>query len=532
MILFAKTYSEHRAEQQSFCFGAENVPIYVSMSQTLKGNGNGVGRQTKEPAAARLAPASVDSGSHVTFQTADGVKLHGTLSRITRHLAVFELYSPAATPRFSEVLGEFTLVMQSRSVYSGRAVVSKVLDAGTKIICEAMLEEAHWKDIDLLLLTQDHRQIEKEFKNFLQGWQGLYRVQPEFKVVVADLQTFFDHLRLWLDKLELQIRNFAQPLRRELEGEFIESLAKPVCETIDTFVVRFESIVGRLDEEMHPAYRSYFRRELHPFILASPFAQRAFNKPLGYAGDYKMIEMMMDSPYRGETLFSKVVNFWLLGQLLVRAHLNRITRLEVKIIEETLRVRGKEQQAKILNIGCGPAFEVTHFLETQHIYKNAYFALVDFNEETLNDLRQKLAGISRRLDEPASFSFIKKSVTQIIKDRGESLKRLAGAGYDYIYCAGLFDYLSDNVCKQLMNIFYQLLASEGLLMVTNAADDCQSSKPFRYSMDYMLDWNLLYRSRRELANLAPDDADPSAVNVIIEDTGTNMFLEVRKQRNG
>jgi len=499
------------------------------MKQVLTGNRHGSGSQTRKTAP---APSSVPVDNEVTFQTAERVKLRGSLSRVTRHLAVFELFTPVMTPRFSEVLGDFSIVLQSRKVYSGRAVISKVMETGTKIICEARLEEAHWKDIDFLLLAQDHRRIEKEFQSFLRGWELVYHLEPEFKVVVADLQTFFDDLRLWLDKLELEIRNFAQPLRRQLETEIIEKLTQPICDIFDTFVVRFESIVVKLDEEKHPVHRSYFRRQLHSFILTSPFAQRAYHKPLGYAGDYKMIEMMTDSPYQGETLFAKVVNVWLLGQLLVRAHLNRIARLEQKITEETLRARSRERQAKILNIGCGPACEVSHFLETQHIYGYADFTLLDFNEETLNDLRQKLTGINRTLDEPASFSFIKKSVTQIIKDRGESLKLPNGEAYDYIYCAGLFDYLSDNVCKQLMNIFYQLLAPEGLLMVTNAADDRQSSKPFRYSMDYMLDWNLLYRDREELASIAPDEADAGAVKVIIEDTGTNMFLEVRKQKNG
>ncbi|MGO8766292.1 MAG: class I SAM-dependent methyltransferase [Limisphaerales bacterium] len=502
------------------------------MRQTLKGNGHGADSQIKKTAPAPVLSAPIDKESPVSFQTAESVKLRGMLSRVTRHLAVFELFSPAVTPRFSEVLTGFTIVMQSRAVYSGRAVVSKVLDAGTKIICEAMLEEAHWKDIDFLLLAKDHPQIENEFRNFLKGWQTLYRVQPEFKVVVADLQTFFDDLRLWLDKFELGIRNFAQPLRRQLETEIVEKLSKPICETIDTFVVRFESITAKLPEEMHPIHRSFFRRQLHPFILTSPFAQRAYHKPLGYAGDYKMIEMMMESPYQGETLFAKVINVWLLGQLLVKAHLNRIARLEEKIVAETVRARNKERRAKILNIGCGPAFEVSHFYETRHIYASADFTLLDFNEETLNFLRDKLTGICQTLDEPASFSFIKKSVTQIIKDRGESLRHQAGEGYDYIYCAGLYDYLSDNVSKALMNIFYELLAPEGLVMITNAADDCQSSKPFRYSMDYMLDWNLLYRGREELADLAPDHADPANVKVIIEDTGTNMFLEVRKPKDG
>ena len=105
------------------------------MNQVPTGNGNGANghlqHAKKQAAPPAPAPSSGDKDNHVAFQTAEGVKLHGALSRVTRHIAVFELYNPAVTPRFSEVLGEFTIVMLARTVYSGRAVVSKVVDAGT-----------------------------------------------------------------------------------------------------------------------------------------------------------------------------------------------------------------------------------------------------------------------------------------------------------------------------------------------------------------------------------------------------------------
>jgi extracellular factor (EF) 3-hydroxypalmitic acid methyl ester biosynthesis protein len=54
------------------------------------------------------------------------------------------------------------------------------------------------------------------------------------------------------------------------------------------------------------------------------------------------------------------------------------------------------------------------------------------------------------------------------------------------------------------------------------------TRPFRYSMEYMLDWHLIYRNGTEVAALAPRAAAPDHCKVITEDTGVNVLLEVRK----
>ena len=506
------------------------------MSQVLTGNGNGANgqlQQAKKKAAAPPATVSSSVGkeSQVTFQTAEGIKLHGALSRVTRHIAVFELYSPAVTPRSSEVLGEFTIVMQARTVYSGRAVVSKVLDAGIKVVCEATLDVAKWADLDFGLPINQEGQLAKEFKTFLREWQKLYVLAPEFKIVVADMQTFLHDLRVWLDQLELAIGSFQQPLRSALEKEAIESLSKPVIQSIDAFIDRFESIVGKLEKESHPQYYAHLRRQLHPFILSSPFAHRAFSKPLGYAGDYQVVDMMIRPPCEGATLFAKIINVWLLGQSPAQAHRNRVDYLERKLFEETARMKATGRINKVLNLGCGPAEEVQRFFARQNISQHATLMLVDFNEETLHYLQGKLEGIKNSMVHPVSFQLVKRSVYQILKDGGSSIRHATGEPYDYIYCAGLFDYLSDSVCKRLMNVFYEMLAPGGLLLATNASDALNSSRPFRFSMEYLLDWYLIYRDKARFAAAVPDSADADKVAVIAENTGVNLFLEVRKPIN-
>ena len=505
------------------------------MTQVVSGNGNGsnghLHKAKKAGPSTVAAPPSGEKESHVTFQTAEGVKLRGAPSRVTRLTAVFELYNPGVTPRFSEVLSEFTVVMQSRSVYSGRAVVSKVLDAGTKAVVEVTLDEAGWTNLNFGLLSKQGGQLAKEFKNFLREWQKLYILSPEFKVVVADMQTFLHDLRLWLDQLELGIRGFQQPLRASLEKEAVENLATLVPQSIDAFIDRFESIVAHLDSEAHPQHYAHLRRQLHPLLLSSPFANRAFNKPLGYAGDYQVVDMMIRPPFEGATLFAKIINVWLWGQAPAQAHRNRVDYLERKLFEEAARAKAAGRANRVLNLGCGLAEEVQRFFRKQDISRHATLTLVDFNEETLRHLQDKLDNIKKDVAWPMSFRLIKKSVFQILKDGGRCLHDAPKEQYDYIYCAGLFDYLSDSVCKQILNIFYDMLAPDGLLLATNATDALNSSRPFRYSMEYLLDWHLIYRDRARFAAVAPDRADADKIAVIAENTGANLFLEVRKPKN-
>jgi extracellular factor (EF) 3-hydroxypalmitic acid methyl ester biosynthesis protein len=104
--------------------------------------------------------------------------------------------------------------------------------------------------------------------------------------------------------------------------------------------------------------------------------------------------------------------------------------------------------------------------------------------------------------------------------------RNVAADYDVVYCAGLFDYLPDRVCHQLLNMFYGMLAPGGLLLATNV----DPSNPIRNIMGYIFEWCLLERTGPQMSTLIPEGASVDDCKIIAEDTGCNLFLEVRKPR--
>jgi extracellular factor (EF) 3-hydroxypalmitic acid methyl ester biosynthesis protein len=146
----------------------------------------------------------------------------------------------------------------------------------------------------------------------------------------------------------------------------------------------------------------------------------------------------------------------------------------------------------------------------------------------LRHLKEKLDLIIKNTARATSLQIVKKSVQRLLKDSLKSDAATPEKQYDLVYCAGLFDYLPQPLCKRLMNIFYGMVAPGGLLLATNVSDVMNASRPFRYSMEYILDWHLIYRDRHAFEALAPEQASPDEVAIIAESTGVNVFIEVRK----
>jgi extracellular factor (EF) 3-hydroxypalmitic acid methyl ester biosynthesis protein len=156
------------------------------------------------------------------------------------------------------------------------------------------------------------------------------------------------------------------------------------------------------------------------------------------------------------------------------------------------------------------------------------FTLLDFNEETLDHARVTLEGLKRTHGRSTPIQLLKRSVHQLLKEAGKPAHRTPENQYDFIYCAGLFDYLSDAVCRRLMDTFYDMLAPGGLLVATNVSDALNQSRPFRYSMEYILEWFLVYRNGPQLGTLIPERAPQDGRRLIAEAAGVNVFVEVRK----
>ena len=476
---------------------------------------------TSDKTANRPVPA-VFPEAVATARTSQGVEFRTPLLRINRHTAVFENSGNLPVLRLSETLAACTIALEGAVIYSGPAVVRSLVNTGVITVCELTLEENAWRDAMIApeRLTPDG--VAQQFNDFINTWAHAYQIRPEIKIITADLQSLLGSLRRWTEQVELGLRSTAATQRVRLERQVADQLGGAVFPFLDELFDRLEQATAALDKDQHPAHAAYVRRQLQPHVVCSPFAARAIHKPLGYAGDYMLVNMILGDPHAGDSLYARLLNRWFLKQPPAEAHRNRIKHLSQRLLEESARCTAQGRELRVYNLGCGPAGEIQEFMAHHPSSNSAVFTLVDFNEETIAHAQAILHGVRQRHGRRTTLEFQQKSVAQVLRTREGGATE---GQFDLVYCAGLFDYLSEPVCARLMNIFYQMLAPGGLLLVTNV----DRSNPIRHWLEDVLEWPIIYRNSREMARLQPEQARPDGASVRADaGTGVNIFLEVRK----
>lgn len=144
---------------------------------------------------ASSGPLAGDRLGIIYCRNSQGAEVRGTMLRLTRHTAVFEVYNPYSILQLSEVLSDFQISVNERTLYSGRAIISNLVNAGIMLVLEAALEEDGWRDVDVFNPLRYREGVREELAEFLKDSARIFRVLPDFKVVVSDIQTILTDLR-------------------------------------------------------------------------------------------------------------------------------------------------------------------------------------------------------------------------------------------------------------------------------------------------------------------------------------------------
>ncbi|MSP60913.1 MAG: class I SAM-dependent methyltransferase [Myxococcales bacterium] len=455
------------------------------------------------------------TGLHASFgilnASVEDLSLHG-----------MALVIPGGTARAQMVMGgdrleKLTVQCTGGVLFEGSAIVRRVTERGPNLIVGVELDS---EGIDLgELYRRGTRQ------GFAERWQGAQQVArypaiaPPFKAWVADLRSYLEGTRDFLAGEERAIETEDLQKKRQTLQQYLDEVAPHLVARMNTAGAELATHVQGLREEQHAAYRAFCRGHLAPLFAHSPFMRRAYDKPLGYAGDYEMMNMLYREHAEGETLFGRALNVWATQEGAARANINRIDYLGEKI--RSCIAHSDRARVGVASIGCGPAREIATLLErSPELGPRLDVALIDQEERSIEYCERTLAPLARRTG--ARVKFIRESIRRLLT--AQRLSRTLGER-ELIYSAGLFDYLNDRSFGALLRALYDALVPRGLLAIGNVA----LHNPSRYAMEYFSDWFLIHRAPDALRALGGSlNPAPSSVVVDAEALGINYFVLIRR----
>src|SRR3989338_1620215 len=284
-----------------------------------------------------------------------------------------------------------------------------------------------------------------------------------------------------LISIQSRHREYSLELQKEFDRLTTKILLKGYC---------LEELL--IDRKIMQKVKDRFRQLIGTWIYKSMIVKRAYEKPRGYPGDYKMLEIVYDNKPISKNFGVYPDNCLLKSPyaVAVRIRKDRLKELLLDFINSS-----KLSKINILNIACGSCREINESLPDIKTHSSIIFNCLDWDEEALQFSQDVLLP---NMPENVEFKFIKEDIINIIKD--EDVAQSLGV-QNLIYSIGLIDYLPDRILKRLINALYRFLPRGGKLVLTHK----NKEKTFpTIPPDWFCDWKFVPRNKEEIINLFYD----------------------------
>lgn len=405
-----------------------------------------------------------------------------------------------------------------RTLFRGSGTVRRISEDGARVVVGIELEGG---GIDLAEFYRQgmRRSFAQRLHEFQEAAGRKVAIRENFKAWVADLRNDLEGLRSFLRAEEENYSSEDLSTRIETERQVLDELSPFICKQMFLARDQLAALAADFTEEEHAAHRAYIKAEVMHLVSEAPFIRRAYTKPLGYAGDYEMMNMLYRDHREGASLFAKALNVYVTAEEAAVANINRIEYLG-NLIRTRIAASNRER-VRIASIGCGPSQEISALLrQSPELGARLEVALIDQEERAIAQCERELAPFARSTG--LRVQFIRESLRKLLTTA--SLGDALGER-ELIYSAGLFDYLSDRTFRVLLSTLYDALSEGGLVAVGNVA----TGNPSRWTLEYLLEWFLNHRTPDELRALASNlSPAPSLMEVSSEPSGYNLFLLVSR----
>lgn len=406
-----------------------------------------------------------------------------------------------------------TIEQQGATLFRGRAIVKRVEAEGFGSRVALQFHES-FIDIASLKKRDAHARLRAHFNNLKPSRHDL--IPSDYRVLCSDILSTLRSYRSFLEQRCYAGDGGAQ----DTSGAF-ELCLEQLLPQWREFWLRgneaTEAVMG--DRDGLTAMKSLSELVITPELRAGPIWDRSYAKPLGYPGDYQVMNYVYDWDREGDSTY---------GQLIHRLGLDVAecigTRMDV-VIDTVMRIAELKQpgsSARILSLGSGPAREVGQiFQKTENGSTKIEYTLVDQEEQALQYAYENNYPAATCHRAGASINCLNLSFTDILRG---NLSDPRAFGQDMVYSVGLFDYLKDRRARALASSLFDLVKPGGLLVLGNM-NKCDMSN--LWPMECLTDWRLYYRDDADMLGWA-EGLDKQSAWTETEATGRVRLLFVRK----
>ncbi len=450
-----------------------------------------------------------ESAKFVHFRDFQGVERKCRVRDFSRTGVSFLLEDGSLIFRIGDIISDMNFVSYSKEVHSGPATIIHILDEyqNGKVISRIGCRFENLMDISSIIEGDKISKLKNEYLDFIQSL-----------AVEDNLDEEFVHLTSHLHYL---LTNFRNRLREEEQKSLTFDV---INDATLKYSDHFTRITGKFKDSKQPfIHREYFQKILNEFFMSSALFHRAYSKPLGYAGDYEMMNIIYRNEYEGEDVFSQVMNKIDCEGTAARAVRNRREYFCSKILS-SYESTGEGDECRIMSVACGPCVEMKDFLHRVSDRLRPVrltFVAMDQDLNAIENARQRILPLAEGM-EGMEVLIAQDNIKDLILGRSKK-----GENYrdtDLIYSAGLCDYLSVNAVSRLVNELYKYLKPGGSLIIGNFGP----YNPQRFKMEYGSEWFLIHRTEEEVKEFAGGLPEDAIIRVEKEPEGVNLFLNVTK----
>lgn len=335
-----------------------------------------------------------------------------------------------------------------------------------------------------------------------------------------ELVSEVEHFKSLINSIKTQFDMFDSNNKSEqARNNYVEKSKDKIFDVVKKHFDKIWRKITTLDKNSYVVYRKYYQEALLPFFGNSQINSHIYNKPLGYAGDFIIMNYIYDynDKYLGASSFEKLINNLTCNIMISKSNLLRREYLK-GIINAALEKKGKD--VKIASIASGPARELLDMLEAKRIPASINVVCFDFEDKAFEYVMNKINAIYGA-NAKTNIKLIKGNVVDIIRKK-EVREKIAGQ--DLIYAFGIYDYLSDIIAKKLTSALFECLNPKGELITCNASFVKSNMRAY---YEFLGEWEMVYRTKEEMLKLT-EGLDASSVSIKDDENDCYIYTIIDK----